>query len=67
LAAVDRRKTPWLVVGGHRPLYISSTNNLPLDGDQTVAVDLRAAFEQVFIEYKVSCLGGGGGGGYPQL
>lgn len=53
LAAVDRRTTPWLVVGGHRPIYISSTNDLPGDGDQTVATDLRAAFEDAFVKYKV--------------
>ena len=55
LAAVDRRKTPWVVVGGHRPMYISSTNTLPGDGDQPVAAALRDAFEQVFVDYKV-CL-----------
>lgn len=53
LAAVDRTKTPWLVVGGHRPMYISSTNTLPLDGDQTVAQELRDAFEEAFVQYKV--------------
>lgn len=55
LAAVDRTKTPWLVVGGHRPMYISSTNTLPLDGDQTVAQELRDAFEEAFVQYKVGC------------
>lgn len=25
LRAVDRTRTPWLVVGGHRPIYIDST------------------------------------------
>lgn len=25
LQAVDRSRTPWLVVGGHRPMYIDST------------------------------------------
>lgn len=57
LAAVDRSRTPWLVVGGHRPIYIASTFNMPEQGDQPVAKDLRAAFEEAFIKYKVGGLG----------
>jgi hypothetical protein len=53
LAAVDRHQTPWVVVAGHRPLYICSVNDLPEDGDQLIAIELRAAFEQVFVDYKV--------------
>jgi hypothetical protein len=56
LAAVDRHQTPWVVVAGHRPLYICSVNNLPEDGDQLIAIELRAAFEQVFVDYKVQCM-----------
>ncbi|KAF6263717.1 Metallo-dependent phosphatase-like protein [Scenedesmus sp. NREL 46B-D3] len=54
LAAVDRAATPWLVVGGHRPMYIASTFRMPEWGDQTVAADLRAAFEDAFVEHKAS-------------
>lgn len=53
LAAVDRSVTPWIIVGGHRPFYIDSTNYQPVDGDQTVASDLRAALEQSFVDYRV--------------
>lgn len=53
LASVNRTLTPWLVVGGHRPFYIDSTNNLEPDGDQPVARALRDALEDAFFEYQV--------------
>lgn len=53
LATVDRSLTPWVIVGGHRPFYISSTNTMAGDGDQPVAAALREAFEAAFVEYKV--------------
>ena len=54
LAKVDRSVTPWLIVGGHRPFYIDSTNNMEPDGDQPVASALRRAFEDVFFDYQVT-------------
>lgn len=54
LAAVDRSVTPWVIVGGHRPIYIASTFNMPDQGDQPVAIALRAAFEEAFVEHRVS-------------
>ncbi len=53
LASVNRTLTPWLVVGGHRPFYIDSTNNLEPDGDQPVARALRDALEDAFYKYQV--------------
>lgn len=53
LANVNRSLTPWLVVGGHRPFYIDSTNNMEPDGDQPVATALREAFEEAFYKYQV--------------
>ena len=53
LANVNRSLTPWLVVGGHRPFYIDSTNNMEPDGDQPVATALREAFEEAFFKYQV--------------
>mmetsp|Transcript_1844 Transcript_1844/g.5402 ORF Transcript_1844/g.5402 Transcript_1844/m.5402 type:complete len:625 (-) Transcript_1844:225-2099(-) len=53
LSAVNRSRTPWLIVGGHRPFYIDSTNSNPSDGDQTVASDLREALEEAFVQHKV--------------
>ena len=53
LKSVNRSLTPWLVVGGHRPFYIDSTNNMEPDGDQPVATALREAFEDAFYDYQV--------------
>ena len=53
LASVNRSRTPWLVVGGHRPFYIDSTSVGKPDSDQTVAEDLRTAFEDLFLQHAV--------------
>ncbi|PNW76719.1 hypothetical protein CHLRE_11g468500v5 [Chlamydomonas reinhardtii] len=53
LASVDRRRTPWLVVGGHRPIYVASTNANWPDGDQPVAQSLRDAYEDLYKQYQV--------------
>lgn len=53
LAAVDRTLTPWVIVGGHRPFYIDSTNTVVPDGDQPVAADLRDALEDLYLQYHV--------------
>lgn len=53
LKSVDRRTTPWLIVGGHRPIYIDSTWDQWPDGDLTVANQLQQALEELFLEYKV--------------
>jgi len=53
LAAVDRAVTPWLIVGGHRPAYIDSTNNDEPDGDLLVGRRLRRVYEGLFLEHGV--------------
>ena len=53
LAAVDRRRTPWLVVVGHRPIYVNSLSEEEPDGDQVIAQELRDAFEGMFKDYGV--------------
>jgi acid phosphatase type 7 len=53
LAAVNRQVYPWLVVAGHRPMYIDSTNYTPPNGDQPVAVLLRQYVEPLFRQYSV--------------
>lgn len=47
------RRTPWLIVGGHRPIYISSNwNGIPA-GDIVVSNELRSTYEDLFIQHKV--------------
>jgi len=53
LSGVDRARTPWVVVGGHRPMYIDSTNYDKPAGDQTVATALRQEVEPLLIKHKV--------------
>lgn len=50
---VNRDNTPWLIVGGHRPMYISSTYRHWPDGDVEVSLALKAALEPLFYKYKV--------------
>jgi hypothetical protein len=42
---VDRTKTPWVVVFGHRPIYTSEIDAYP--------AQLRAPFEPIFLKYGV--------------
>ncbi|KAF0684440.1 Aste57867_23581 [Aphanomyces stellatus] len=52
LAAVNRTLTPWVIVGGHRPLYglkVYKPNGAP----KKKHVALLAAFEPLFLKYKV--------------
>ena len=50
LAGVNRSETPWVVVGTHRPLVISSTNDAPDGGDTTVAAALRENMGPLFAD-----------------
>ncbi|KAI5456042.1 Metallo-dependent phosphatase-like protein [Mariannaea sp. PMI_226] len=45
LAKVDRRKTPWIIVMGHRPMYSSQVSSYQKS--------LRDAFESVLLKYGV--------------
>jgi len=54
LMNVDRTKTPWVIVTGHRPMYISSLNWRAEDGDQTVAQQLREQIEPLIMKYNVN-------------
>lgn len=53
LAAANRSVTPWLIVSGHRPLYISSTNDWWPNGDQPAAEEARQALEQLLYDNQV--------------
>lgn len=46
LASVDRAKTPWVIVAGHRPWYLAA------DPGDPCAV-CQDAFEDLFVEYNV--------------
>ncbi|KAL2840308.1 acid phosphatase [Aspergillus pseudoustus] len=45
LAAIDRKKTPWVFVMSHRPMYSSAVSSYQ--------ANVRAAFEDLFLEYGV--------------
>ncbi|RMZ57116.1 hypothetical protein APUTEX25_002348 [Auxenochlorella protothecoides] len=54
LAAVDRCQTPWVILGGHRPMYIDSTfDAVRPDGDQYLAAELRRALEPLLLRHGV--------------
>ncbi|KAI6028966.1 Metallo-dependent phosphatase-like protein [Pisolithus marmoratus] len=48
LAGVDRNKTPWIIVGLHRPWYIAAQND---SGD--VCLACQQAFEPLFLKYNI--------------
>jgi 3',5'-cyclic AMP phosphodiesterase CpdA len=48
LAAVDRAKTPWVIVAGHRPWYLSNPND-----SGTICWTCKDVFEPLLIKYKV--------------
>ncbi|KAH8904301.1 metallo-phosphoesterase [Coniochaeta sp. PMI_546] len=48
LAAVDRAKTPWVIVAGHRPWYLSHAN-----ASGTICWTCKDVFEPLLIKYNV--------------
>ncbi|KAK2462526.1 hypothetical protein APHAL10511_005496 [Amanita phalloides] len=48
LAAIDRKKTPWVVAAGHRAWYISAQN-----GTSNVCENCRKEFEPLFLSFSV--------------
>ena len=42
---MDRAHTPWLVLVGHRPMYIDADDGAWEQGKQTTALQLQAALE----------------------
>jgi hypothetical protein len=51
LAAVDRSRTPWVVVYGHRSIYCSCDSDC--DTDATVVRDGQYGMEALLVKYKV--------------
>ena len=60
LQRVNRTRTPWVVVNGHRPMYPSSLFGQHHSSDLTVAQDLRSAFEELFLRHQVQGSGESG-------
>ncbi|KAJ8098545.1 Metallo-dependent phosphatase-like protein [Lipomyces tetrasporus] len=48
LKSVDRSKTPWIIVAGHRPWYLSHAN-----ASGTICWSCKDVFEPLLIEYGV--------------
>ena len=55
LKSVDRKKTPWLVAGFHRPFYTDSVYGNSDTGDVGFTEDIRNALERLFFQFQVGC------------
>lgn len=49
----QRAQTPFILFGGHRPMYVDSTYTGPWNSDQVVAALLREHLEPLFQEHQV--------------
>lgn len=53
LASVDRSITPWVVVAGHRPMYLSIEKDYFSSGYYHVSLELQAQLEDLLVMHKV--------------
>ena len=53
LSAVNRTRTPWVIVTTHRMMYVSSDDFSLPDGDQPIAAWMRAAIEDLLLSHQV--------------
>jgi len=59
LANINRKRTPWIIVMGHRPIYSSSVgyseNGVPINSisPPSNSATLQKVFEDLFVKYKV--------------
>ncbi|MEW5315335.1 MAG: hypothetical protein WDW38_006775 [Sanguina aurantia] len=56
LAAVNRKITPWVFVGYHRPMYTDEAIRGGVTSPQYVAKDLQDALEPVFFDAQVDAI-----------
>lgn len=54
LKTVDRTKTPWIIFGGHRPMYINSNYGGSITSDLTVMNNLIYHIEPLLWKYRVN-------------
>jgi hypothetical protein len=54
LESVDRTITPWIIFGGHRPMYINSNYGGSVTSDQTVMNNLIYHIEPLLWKYRVN-------------
>lgn len=53
LKTVDRRRTPWLIAGFHRPFYTDSVYGNSDTGDVGFTTDIQNALERLFFQFQV--------------
>ena len=53
LAGVERERTPWVVLVGHRPIYIDADDASDPLGKQTTALQLQTALEHMLVKNRV--------------
>lgn len=59
LAAVDRTFTPWVVVAGHRPMYLSIVPRRWYGSYYSVSIELQHHLEPLLMKHKVDMMWGG--------
>jgi len=53
LASVNRTRTPWIIAGFHRPIYVDDPDNNEPTGNCRVSALIREQLEQIFVENQV--------------
>ena len=53
LAKVNRSVTPWIVMAGHRPMYVSSADATSPRSDMVIAKFMREELEDLLHQYQV--------------
>ncbi len=54
LVSVNRTKTPWIIFGGHRAMYINSNYGGPVTSDISVMDELILNIEPLLFKYRVN-------------